>query len=565
MEKNFILNRRTVLGGAAALSAVGVLAACGSSKDSKATTQGATAGTDSKELYDLAETAVSELKDGGTLRLSVTSLGPDFNLLGTGVTAYTQAALSPVYYNGIWQADPMGKRTLSPEFAKSFDVSEENGVPVVSIELNPVAKFNDGTPIDYKALQATWNILKSTDGDYKIETSGIYSSVGSVERDGDDFKVKVTFAKPYYPVNILFGEILHPALLDKNVFNEGFVDNPHPEYAAGPFTIAEGGWNSSEKTLALTRNEKWWGEKPILERIVFRQMDSAAERAAFKNDEIDAAPATAAASYKELKEVANTEMRRGVRLFSGGMIMNPARMQDVALRRAVMAGLKREAISKVRFQGLDYEEKQPGSMIHMPFSEYYRDVYPTPNNDAAAASKILEEAGYTKNGDYYEKGGKQATFKYSVFGDDPTSKAVAQTIVQQLKDAGINVELDARAASEFGKAMQAKDYDATASGYGLTDPDATQATQQFYLREKPEEAGTDEINKLIEKMKLIADDKERNLACDEIEKKHMAEVAVMVPLFNGPEYKFVKKGLRNYGVSLYQGNGIHWEKVGWAK
>ena len=565
MEKNFILNRRTVLGGAAALGAVGVLAACGSSKDSKATTQGATVGTDSKELYDLGEAAVSELKDGGTLRLSVTSLGPDFNLLGTNVTAYTQAALSPMYYNGIWQSDPMGKRTLSPEFAKSFDVSEENGVPVVSIELNPEAKFNDGTPIDYKALQATWNILKSTDGDYKIETSGIYGSVGSVERDGDDFKVKVTFATPYFPVNVLFGEILHPALLDKELFNNGFVDNPHPEYAAGPFTIAEGGWNSAEKTLTLTRNEKWWGEKPVLERIIFRQMDSAAERAAFKNDEIDAAPATAAASYKELKEVANTEMRRGVRLFSGGMIMNPARMQDVALRRAVMAGLKREAISKVRFQGLDYEEKVPGSMIHMPFSEYYQDNYPTPNNDASAASKILEEAGYTKNGDYYEKDGKQAAFKYSVFGDDPTSKAVAQTVVQQLKDAGINVELDARAASEFGKAMQSKDYDATASGYGLTDPDATQATQQFYLREKPEDAGTDEINEMIEKMKLIADDKERNQACNEIEKKHMAEVAVLVPLFNGPEYKFVKKGLHNYGVSLFQGNGIHWEKVGWAK
>ena len=45
MEKNFILNRRTVLGGAAALGTVGVLAACGSSKDSKATTKGATVGT----------------------------------------------------------------------------------------------------------------------------------------------------------------------------------------------------------------------------------------------------------------------------------------------------------------------------------------------------------------------------------------------------------------------------------------------------------------------------------------------------------------------------------------
>ena len=470
-----------------------------------------------------------------------------------------------MYYSGLWQANPMGKRTLSTDFAKRFEIAVENGLPVVSIELNPKAAFNDGTPIDYKALQATWNILKSVDGDYKIETSGIYSSVGSVERDGDDFKVKVTFAKPYYPLNILFGEILHPALLDKNLFNEGFVDNPHPEYATGPFTVAEGGWNSSEKTLTLTRNDKWWGEKPVLERIVFRQMDSAAERAAFKNDEIDAAPATAAASYKELKEIANTEMRRGVRLFSGGMVMNPARMQDVALRRAVVAGMNREAIAKVRFQGLDYEEKQPGSMIHMPFSEYYQDVYPTPNNDAAAASKILEEAGYTKNGEFYEKDGKQAAFKYSVFGEDPTSKAVAQTVVQQLKAVGINVELESRAASEFGKAMQAKDYDATASGYALSDPDATQATQQFYLREKPEDAGTDEINEMIEKMKLIADDKERNLACNEIEKKHLSEIAVLVPLFNGPEYKFVKKGLRNYGVSLYQGNGIHWEKVGWAK
>ena len=565
MEKNFILNRRTVLGGAVALSAVGVLAACGSSKDSKATTQGATAGTDSKELYDIAETAVSELKDGGTLRLSVTSLGPDFNLLGTGVTAYTQAALSPVYYNGIWQADPMGKRTLSPEFAKSFDVSEENGVPVVSIELNPVAKFNDGTPIDYKALQATWEVLKSTDGGYKIGTSGIYSSIASVERDGDDFKVKVTFSAPYYPLETLFAGIMHPALLDKELFNTGFVDKPHPEYWVGPFTIAEGGWNSTEKTLTLTRNDKWWGEKPVLERIVFRQMDSAAERAAFKNDELDAIGATTVSAYNELKEVANTEIRRGARLFSGGVTMNPARMQDVALRRAVVAGLNREALAKIRFQGLDYKEKLPGSMIHMPFNEYYQDVYPTPNNDAAAAAKILEEAGYTKNGEFYEKDGKQAAFKYSVFGDDPTSKAVGQTIVQQLKDAGINVELDARAASEFGKAMQSKDYDATASGYALSDPDATQATQQFYLREKPEDAGTDEINELIEKMKLISDDKARNQACDDIEKKHMAEVAVMVPLFNGPEYKFVKKGLRNYGVSLYQGNGIHWEKVGWAK
>lgn len=519
MEKNFILNRRTVLGGAAALGTVGVLAACGSSKDSKATTQGATVGTDAKELYDLAEAAVSELKDGGTLRLAIPGIGPDFNLFSAdGNSLYTQTAMSPVAYAGLWQGDPMGKRTLAPDFAKSFDVSEENGLPVVSME-----------------------------------------------RDGDDFKVKVTFSAPYYPLDTLFAGIMHPALLDKELFNTGFVDKPHPEYWVGPFTIAEGGWNSTEKTLTLTRNEKWWGEKPVLERIVFRQMDTAAERAAFKNDELDAIGATTASAYKELKEVANTEIRRGARLFAGGLTMNPARMQDVALRRAVVVGLNREALAKVRFQGLDYEEKLPNSVIHMPFTEYYQDDYPTPNNDATAASKILEEAGYTKNGEFYEKDGKQAAFKFSIFGEDPTAKAVGQTLVQQLKSVGINAELDSRAVSEFNKTMASKDYDATSSGFAPTSPDATEATEQFYMRRKPEEAGSDEINEMIAKMKLIADDKERNQACNEIEKKHLAEFAVLIPLMNGPEYKFVKKGLRNYGVSLFQGTGIHWEKVGWAK
>jgi len=60
-------------------------------------------------------------------------------------------------------------------------------------------------------------------------------------------------------------------------------------------------------------------------------------------------------------------------------------------------------------------------------------------------------------------------------------------------------------------------------------------------------------------------EKKRTQKGDEIEKKHLAEFAVLIPLINGPEYKFVKKGLRNYGVSLFPGTGIHWGKGGWGK
>ena len=488
----------------------------------------------------------------------MTALGPDFNLFGTGVTSYTQAALSPMYYSGLWQANPMGKRTLSTDFAKSFEIAEENGLPVVSIELNPQAKFNDGTPIDYKALQATWNILKSVDGDYKIETSGIYSSVGSVERDGDDFKVKVTFAKPYYPLNILFGEILHPALLDKNLFNEGFVDNPHPELGCGPFTLAPNGWNSSEKTFTAVPNDKWWGEKPKLDRIVVREMADAAARAAYKNGELDVVESRTLSAYNEMKDVANSEIRRGRRLFAGGMNLNAEHITDVAVRKAIFLGIDRGALAKIRFQGLPYEEEVPGSMLLLGSSQYYRDNYPARNPEEAR--KVLEKAGYTKSGDFYAKDGKTITLKLTTFGDDATTKGQAQTFIQSMKEIGINFELDSRAQSEFSKVVGNREYDVSISGFGVTS-EPTSAAEYFYHSKNWNGVGTPEIDAMVDEMVTILDDAKRAEKCNEIEKKHMSEVCLFIPFLNGPDFKACRPKLANYGAFLFK--SLDWSSVGW--
>ena len=53
----------------------------------------------------------------------------------------------------------------------------------------------------------------------------------------------------------------------------------------------------------------------------------------------------------------------------------------------------------------------------MPFQKGYQDAMPT-NPGAEAAAKILEAAGYSKNGDYYEKDGVKAS--YSVTTSAPT-------------------------------------------------------------------------------------------------------------------------------------------------
>lgn len=555
-------SRRALLGGTAALGAVGLLSACGNGGASAEKTKAAGAGTDLKDLYNVNAQDVNTLKKGGILRLSAGAIGPNFNpYTQSGNTSDNGTVIGTMHQAGLWQLDFDGTYKLNPNFATDFTPGKSGDKVQVSIKLNPKAVFTDGTPVDYKALQSTWNIFKSLDGGYNIVSSGIYEFVESVEKGEDDFSVTVTFSKPYYPLQSLFAEILHPALENVELFNNGFVDNPHPEYWAGPFTLADKGWDSAGKTFSVVPNEKWWGTKPLLDKIVFTQMESSAARAAFKNDEIDVLSANTSSSYAEVKNVAGAELRKGTRLYAGGLDINPRRVKDAALRRAIFAGVNREALAKIQFQGLPYEETIPGSMLHMPFSEYYQDSYPTPNNSISEAQKILETAGYTKNGEYYEKDGQKASCAVVTFGDDPTTKGKAQTFSQQMKDVGIEIRIDQRSDSEFASVLGNWDYDISFSGYGVTSPDATEGTKQFYHSENNDGNGSPEIDALIDAMTVMEDDKARNLACNEIEKKHMAEFAFLGTITNGPDFMMVKKTLANYGPSLYK--SMDWTAVGW--
>lgn len=555
-------SRRALIGGTAALGAVGLLSACGNGSASSEKTKAAGAGANIEDLYNINAQDVNSLKKGGTLRLPAGAIGPNFNFhTQSGNTTDNVNVMSTISQAGLWNLDFDGTYKLNTDFAVSFEHSKKDDKIQVAIKLNPKAVFTDGTPITYKALQSTWNIFKSLDNGYNIVTSGIYEFVESVEKGEDEYSATVTFSKPFYPLQSLFSVILHPALEDVELFNNGFVDAPHPEYWAGPFTLADKGWDSTAKTFSVVPNDKWWGTKPLLDKIVFTQMESSASRAAFKNDEIDAIGANTSSIYAEVKNVAGTELRKGTRLYAGGLDINPRRVKDAALRKAIFVGTNREALAKIQFQGLPYEETIPGSMIHMPFSPYYQDSYPTPNNSVSEAQKILEAAGYTKNGDYYEKDGTKAGCAVVVFGDDPTTKGKAQTFTQQMKDVGIEIRIDQHADSEFATVLGNWDYDISFSGYSVSSPDATEGTKQFYYSENNEGIGSKEIDDLIDAMTLMEDDKERNLACNEIEKKHMAEFAFLGTITNGPDFVMVKKTLANYGPSLYK--TTDWTAVGW--
>ncbi|MEX3611017.1 ABC transporter family substrate-binding protein [Rothia sp. LK2588] len=575
---NITFNRRTLFATTAALGGTGLLAACGGGNGGNSggasNAESASAlgvGEDIAKLISVNPKERSELKEGGELRIPMRSIGPDFNTGSQSGNTYDNAvliaAVAPLSVAGLWLSDFEGNKKPNPDFCESFEDTEEGGKQVLKIKLNPQAKFNDGTPVDIETLRATWEILgKGLDRGFDLVDPGPHELIESIEEDGDKFTVKVTMKTPYQPASDIFGGefgVYHPAMNDKKVFNEGFVNKPHPEWYAGPFKLDS--WDSSQKVFTISPNDKWWGEKPLLERIVFRQMEDSAQRAAFKNGEIDAIEARTLSIYKDVENTEGTEVRRGQRLFSGGMNMSSFRL-PVEMRRAIFAAIDRKALAQIRFNGLNWSEELPGSVMLMPFSEYYEDNF-AKATEGWDAGKILEEAGYTKEGDYYTKGGKNAKFAITTFGDDPVNAAMAQTLIQQMKAVGIECTIDNQPDANFGTVVGNKEFDMTFSGYTVG-PDATTVAKQYYLTANNDGTGSPKIDEMISKISTIKDDQERNKKANEIEVAHMKEFASMGTVFNGPEIFVVKKELANYGAAIFGNfaqNPAAWANVGWTK
>ena len=171
--------------------------------------------------------------------------------------------------------------------------------------------------------------------------------------------------------------------------------------------------------------------------------------------------------YKQLEGTKDSEVRRGQRLFAGGMNINAQKALPTSpIREAIFAAVDREALRKVRFNGLNWEEPSSGSMMLLPFSEYYQDNYPVKETGPDAAKKVLTDAGYAPNAaGIMEKDGKPAAFKISNFGDDPTTLAFTQTLQKQLQAGGMDVGIDQRASADFGKVIGSRDFDMSVSGY----------------------------------------------------------------------------------------------------
>ncbi|OHQ57434.1 ABC transporter substrate-binding protein [Corynebacterium sp. HMSC070H05] len=499
-----------------------------------------------------------QIQDGGELTLAITEITEQQNVFHANMTSYTDTIWSK-YNPQLTLFD--GDGTYHPNPAYLTDVKDEtvDGKTVVTYTINPDAVYNDGTPLDWTAFENTFKFNNGSNPDVQVNSTDGYELIESVERGEDDKQAVVTFKQAYPWWEGLFGTLVPPQVKDADTFMNAYLKKVNPEWGAGPFKVEnvdfEGG------TASFVPNENWWGEKPKLDKITYRQMEDQASLNAFRAGEIDATGVSSRDRLATAKEMGDSiEIRTALNPANYLMTINSTApgLDDIKVREAIMRGVDREQLAAIRFQGLGYTEDLPGSFNLYQTQPGYEDNFgEVIQYDPEKAKELLKEAGYDES--------NPLSVRYVTLGDSPMIQATTTALQAMLRNIGIDVQVEERPSSDFSKVVSERDFDLFMSGFRSSDPFGVAYFGQIYKSDSElnkSGTGTPEMDQKIEELQQLPDADEQIKRANELEKEALAQYGIM-PYANGPAIVAVKKGLANFGANSFAILPI--ENVGWAK
>ncbi|MGC9440806.1 ABC transporter substrate-binding protein [Streptomyces sp. WG5] len=215
---------------------------------------------------DIASAARARISDGGTLRWAVDSLPDTLNTFQSDADA-TTARVAQAVLPSMYRMDETGRPVRDPDYLESAKVVETEPKQVVVYKLNQQAVWSDGREIGAADFAAQWRALSGKDSAYWTARNAGYDRIEKIERGAGDLEVQVTFSRPYADWQSLFTPLYPKSVTGTpDAFNDGA--RRKLEITAGPFVPAE--VDTQDDEIVLTRNPRWWGDPPKLNRIVLR-------------------------------------------------------------------------------------------------------------------------------------------------------------------------------------------------------------------------------------------------------------------------------------------------------
>jgi peptide/nickel transport system substrate-binding protein len=255
----------------------------------------------------------------------------------------------------------------------------------------------------------------------------------------------VVFKTPYGDWESLFNNLI-PAHVARTVgWNTGFD-------AFGPAIISGGPYLAQSDTpgqqIVLARNPRYWGPPAHLDTIVLRSVsDQAQDAAALQSGAVNLVyPETPQIGMvQQVKQIGTVASSTGVGFSFERLDFNQrnAMLRLLPVRQAIAKAIDRPQLIAAGPAQINRATKTDNDHLYVNGQQGYSDNGAGyEQGDTAGARRLLTGAGFTQGADgYFQLAGAPLELRLSTTSDDPARVAAEGLIADQLKRAGIKVDL----------------------------------------------------------------------------------------------------------------------------
>lgn len=495
-----------------------------------------------------------QTQPGGTMTYAIGKDIKAWNTLSSGgnTVEYTHALFGVMprvhhYY-------PDLSVQVNKDLMESVEITSKDPMKVV-YKIRKEAVWNDGTPVSAEDFIYNWKVQNGRDcTECKPASTSGFKQAQSVTGSDGGKTVTVTFSEPYPDWQSMFAP-LYPGHIaaQHGTLAESFTwfEQNVPTFSAGPYKIEKYEPNFA---LTLVPNEKWWGRKPALDKVVFRIITKDSEMVpAMRNREVNViSPIPTADLVTQTKELADSHWYLGEALSWEHFdlnVQNPF-LADKTLRQAIFTAVDRQAIIDKTVGQYAPDTKPMNNHNFVPGMPGYKDVVTATGQgtgDVEKAKKLLLDAGYKI------EGGKLATPK----GETVPPLRMRHTTGNQLRKDScelfatmvkpLGIEIQVVQTDNLGGTLSTGDYDVIIYAWVLS-PLRIGGARQLWHSTSSSNWGkwsNPESDKLLDQASRTLGDNAKAHSLINQANELMAADAYVLPLFQRTTFLAVSKQYTN--------------------
>ena len=353
---------------------------------------------------------------------------------------------------------------LVPLLAESWEISDDK--LTFTFKLREDVKWHDGVDFTSKDVVFSYKTIMNPEVD-SPHLRSYFQEILNVEAI-DDYKVKFTYARPYFLALEFCGGM---PIVPKHIFEKGnFNKNPagrHP-IGTGPYKFAK--WDTGSE-IVIKKNDEYWGAKPNIDKIIFKVIsDPTVAFQVLKRQEIDLSGLTPIqwdrqSNTKNFKNNFNKYSYFRPNYSFIGWNSNKPYFKDKKVRRSMTHLLNRELILKKVLLDL-------GAIVSSPFylnsPEYDKSIVPY-EYDPNKAKILLDESGWidTDSDGIRDKDGIKFEFEFLLPSGSDTAEKIATIFKEELDKVGIEMKIRKTEWAVFTTRLNERKFDAVTLGWSM--------------------------------------------------------------------------------------------------